>query len=450
MTDHLGVVVISVVLVAALLLLASCSFYHHEFRPTPPSNQPYELFVIQADDFGSLWSVPDAQQTLDHIRELSERENVTVVVFIHGWHHNADPVDDNYVDFAKQLKAIDQRLNARQIQVLRSESSGQAATHVIGLYIGWRGRVLWGFLDYITMWSRKEAAERVGDGDVREFILRLQRQYLRANSIRGLSEVKRTHMGLITFGHSFGAQVLIKTLGTTVERSLTERTNSLASLIEPPPAPPQLSSVEVPIDSFGDINILINPATEAYQYARIDALMRQASYPWCQLPQMLVLSSDKDSARSRFFPMARGVTRPFRPAFRNHEQGALFGTALGMLESQQTHRLEVSEDRPSLEDADYETQAGQMRILREDFSARVTFSHVTLEPKPGATAIPNAPALVTTEPGVLIRDHSDIFQPRLWDFLIDYVTFLEGKRLLVQQLRLQQGVTTGRCPVMAE
>ena len=91
-----------------------------------------------------------------------------------------------------------------------------------------------------------------------------------------------------------------------------------------------------------------------------------------------------------------------------------------------------------------------MRILRQDFSARVTFSQVTLEPKTGAAGIPNAPALVVTEPGVLIRDHSDIFQDRLWNFLIDYVSFLEGKRLLVQQLRLQQGVTSGQCPVVGE
>jgi hypothetical protein len=450
MTQHLGVAVLVVVVAAGLLLLASCSLYHHEFKTTTPANKPYELFVIQSDDFGSLWSVPTAQQILGHIKTLSDQENVTVVVFIHGWHHNADPLDDNYTGFEQRLAAMDARLNTPHMQAVRSDSSGQGGTHVIGIYIAWRGRVLPGFLDYITMWSRKDAAERVGDGDVREFILRLQRQYLRANSIQGRSDAPRPHMGLITFGHSFGAQVLIKAIGTTVERSFTERTDWLASDVEPPPSPPHSPAVYVPIDSFGDINILINPATEAYQYDRIDTLMRQpSSYPWCQLPQILVLSSDKDTARSRFFPLARGVTRPFRPAFRNHEQGALFGTALGMLESQQTHQLKVTTENPSLEDSDYGSTAGQMKILRQDFSGKkITFSNVTLDPKSGP-AIEYCPSMVATEPGVLIRDHNDIFQDRLWDFLIDYVSFLEGKRLLVQKLRQQQGVSTGRCPDLA-
>lgn len=446
--EHVSLACLGIALIVlTLLFLASCSLYHHEFKTTPPPNRSYELFVIQSDDFGSLWSVPTAQLVLDHIKTLSERENITVVVFIHGWHHNADPKDDNYVDFAQRLGAMEQRLNAPQIQAVRGASSGQSQTHVIGIYIAWRGRALPGFLDYTTMWSRKAAAERVGDGDVREFILRLQRQYLRANSIRGVADVPRPHMGLITFGHSFGAQVLIKTLGTTLERSLTERTDFLTSLVDPPASPPQSPPVNVPVDSFGDINILINPATEAYQYARIDALMRQPTYPWCQLPQILVLSSDKDTARSRFFPLARGLTRPFRPAFRNSTQGALWGTALGMLESQQTHTLEVSSDLPSLVDSDYDTQVGQLKILHQDFSGRITFSRVTLKPKTSIT-IQNSPGLVATEPGVLIKDHNDIFEDGLWNFLIDYVSFLEGKRLLVQQLRHQQGVTTGRCPVI--
>ena len=430
---------------AAVLMLASCSFYHHEFKIVPPTGHPYELYVVQSDDFGTLWSVPTAQRVLGRVAELSDRQNVTVVVFIHGWHHNADPEDPNYQDFEKRLAAINERLNAPQVQAARGKSTTEPTTKVVGIYIGWRGRALYKDLDYLTMWWRKDAAERVGDGDVREFVLRLQRQYLRVNSIHQDSKAPRPHMGLITFGHSFGAQVLIKTLSTTLERSLTERTDFQADLIQQesiPHSPP----VRVPIDSFGDINVLINPATEAYQYARIDTLVRQTTYPWCQLPQILVISSDKDTPRSYFFPIARGLTRPFRPAFRNQQQGALWGTALGMLESQKTHVLQVSTDPPSLQDADYGTPAGQQKILRHDFSSRTTFAEVTLSPRGDGPSIASSPALVATEPGTLIQNHNDIFQDRLWEFLIDYVAFLEGKRLLTQELRQQQQVTGGACP----
>lgn len=437
-------------LAAATVLLMSCSLYHKEFRTAPPQGTPYELFVVQADDFGSLWSVPLAQQVLDHVTELAKSRNLTVVVFIHGWHHNGAPDDPNYQDFQKRLAAVDRRLNLPHFQRVRAAASGESHTHVIGIYVAWRGRALPDGLDYFTMWSRKSAAERVGDGDVREFILRLQRTYLRANSIHVTAKVPRPHMGLITFGHSFGAQVLLKTLAATMERSLTERTLYLAPLVEPPVSPPSSGSVHVPIDSFGDINILINPATESYQYARIDALARELRYPWCQLPQILVLSSDKDTPRRSFFPIARALTRPFRPAFRSSEQGALWGTALGMLESQKTHLLLWSNAPASLEDADYDSDAGRQKILHWDFTSVTSLSQVTLQPRPDVPAIANTPVMVATEPGVLIRDHNDIFQDRLWDFMLDYVSFLEGKRLLTQELRLRQDLQTGTCPELPQ
>jgi hypothetical protein len=179
--------------------------------------------------------------------------------------------------------------------------------------VGWRGRSLPSFFDYGTMWWRKSAAERVGDGDVSEFLERLQRIYLRANAFKRYAQNPggTPYMGLVTVGHSFGGQVAFKSVARELEGSLTERAPEQTDAVTKPSIPSRPVVERVAIDSFGDLNILLNPALEAYQFARIDGLYRQLTYPSTQTPQLVVLSADNDVPREFFFPIARGLTRPF-------------------------------------------------------------------------------------------------------------------------------------------
>src|SRR5206468_3336448 len=48
---------------------------------------------------------------------------------------------------------------------------------IIGVYVGWRGRSVPGMIDYATFWGRKSAAERVGQSDFQEFMVRLKNAY---------------------------------------------------------------------------------------------------------------------------------------------------------------------------------------------------------------------------------------------------------------------------------
>jgi hypothetical protein len=432
-------------------LLAGRAFYNRKFDTTLPPSGNHEIYVIQADDFGSLWSVPEAQAALDRVTELSKHENVYVFLFVHGWHHNAQD-DPNLRDFKARITQIELRLKRTEFSQIRQEVSGDEAFEIIGIYVGWRGRSLPGFLDFFTMWWRKSAAERVGDGDVREFIVRLQRIYLRTNSIRDLKagDSKPHFMGLVTIGHSFGGQVLLKSVASGLEGKLAERAPKLADTIVHPssghaanPEPER-----IPIDDFGDVNILLNPATEAYQYARIDQLYRQLSYPACQTPQLIVFSAVNDRARQFFFPIARGLTLPFRPGFRNAEQGALWGRALGELAEQRTHTLKPTEGGNSLEDSDYRSGAGRSKIRDWDFSSATAFHKADLAPLQSETdRIANSPVAIVYTDRTLIDGHNGIFKQNFWDFLVDYVTFLEGKRMLWRRQWLADGSLGAKgCP----
>ncbi len=418
--------------------------YNHYFKVPSSHTAAYQLFVVQADDFGSLWSVADAQKVLERVSADLAFDNVYVLLFIHGWHHNADPEDESLQQFQSTLARVSRRLAGSNLSEVRRDLSGTGSFRLIGVYVGWRGRSLPGVLDYLTMWWRKSAAERVGDGDVREFILRLQRIY-RSNSAptRPQNPGRRHFMGLVTVGHSFGAQVLLKSLAAELEADLAERAPALSGTVSPPVPLSGLNvrGERVPIEGFGDVNILLNPAVEAYEYARIDRLSRQLSYPSCQLPQLLVFSAVNDVPRKFFFPIARAVTRLYRAGFRTSEQGVLWGTALGELQEQQTHTLRVvaTPEENSLQDADYDSASGRARIRDWDFTGTTVFNDVELERIEPRAQSANSPVAVVSADSTLVDGHDGIFKARFWNFLVDYVTFMEGKRMLWHQQWISDG-----------
>lgn len=163
----MGLVAISI-----MLILVSCNYGHKQYRKsadiTPSLTAP---LVIEVDDFGRFWDRQATEATLQTIEKASLNKNTVVHVFIHGWHHNASESDSNFQDFQKTLVHLQDKLDDPEYARARELLNLKEGVHVIGLYVGWRGRSLPGWLNYLTFWGRKSAAERVGDGDLREFFV---------------------------------------------------------------------------------------------------------------------------------------------------------------------------------------------------------------------------------------------------------------------------------------
>lgn len=403
----------------------------------------FELHVVQSDDYGSFWDVKQAQATLDRVEASAKESNTLVVLFVHGWHHNANPTDQNLqysIEALNELKAL---LDTPERRKLREMQTGRADVNLVGIYVGWRGRSLPSLLDYLSFWGRKNTAERVGEGDLSEFIERLQRIYLRANgggTPEGpVAQQPKIVTGLVTLGHSFGAQVLWKALARQLESPLTQRSRCLADRLNPTVIS-QPSTEEVAFNGLGDLNILVNPALEAYQFARVDSLYRQIKFLPEQTPQLVVFSSDNDDVRKIWFPFGRAVTGPFRPNFRpdgDERQGRLWGRALGEVDDQVSHSLAASKPADatdSLTEQDYLTPA---KIRNYDFTGPTTFAGVTLTPSEAkngrAPRVPNSPVLVVRTEEKIIDGHNRIFEPTFRQFLARYIAFVEGKRLVLRR-----------------
>jgi hypothetical protein len=404
---------LALVVAVSALFCSACDYGHKQFRVPPPALP--DPLVVEVDDYGRFWDRNAAELALNTIKAASAAENTVLSVFIHGWHHNAAASDENFSNFNDSLVRLQGKLQQPHYVAARLQLGLQPDIKVIGLYVGWRGRALPGWLDYLTFWGRKSAAERVGDGDLREFFVKLQDIYMDRNS--GAS--KSTFMGLITVGHSFGGQVLFKAISGAFERDLLD---AAVNAQGQQGGTPKLEEI---VSGLGDMTVLLNPALEAFQYERIDRLTSQVSFMDIQAPTLLTVSAEDDSARKYWFPIARNLNVLFRPKFQSDEIKSLWTTALGEYEPQQTHALRLAGPKDA---ADSSAQS-DCRIMKQDLTGHPLYSGgAELSPRTDRD-YSYSPVVIAKTSHDLVQEHSGIFGQTFSDFLTDYVAFIQAKRM---------------------
>ena len=464
--------------VAILLSSVSCSSYRHQqWRSADESTidtPEYVLQFIEADDEGWFWDRRQADAALSLIRRKAAERDTIVVTFVHGWHHSAECCDGNVEGFRSTLA---------KLHALRPNFN------LIGIYVGWRGQSLPMPLNYLTFWGRKGAAERVGQNDLREFMQRLQDVYLEfrpdarnpaktapndLSTALAENDGARNFLGLVTLGHSFGAQVLLRAVTGSLEDQLQRLNPQPAYLRGGRPATPDPTQTFT-LSGVGDLLILINPAAEASQYHRLHLLSHGLAYSTLQTPLILTVSAENDRSRQRLFTLGRVLGEFFTGKPRKHDEveRTVERQALGVYRGHVTHLLAPTDARVELIST---TLAGDPRQcsnqlpcevswrswrdkpevlrpnsltpgdpkLREfDFSKDVVFSNVQLtalndqvirdlgeDPQAYGTAQPYQPFIVARASRKIIDDHSGIFTDPFLEFLIPYIAYIEEKSKL--------------------
>ena len=160
----------------------------------------------------------------------------------------------------------------------------------------------------------------------------------------------KNFMGLISMGHSFGAQVLLRAVNGSMEDRLQHLNPQPAYLRTAQPATPD-PSVEHSLTGMGDLIVLINPAAEASQYHRLHMLSRGLTYSQFQSPVMLVLSSENDWARHRLFTFGRWLGEIFtgKPRKNDEVERTVERQALGVFPGHITHQLHPVDPAMELE-----------------------------------------------------------------------------------------------------
>lgn len=393
------------------LVLAGCSYGHKQYDPSASNGRPASdgLLVLEVTDYGRFWDRTANNQLYKFLEDETAGRNVVLVTFIHGWHHNAEICDDNRRDFQRTVRELQEKVNTRGYTDSRVALQLQEKVEVIGLYIGWRGQSLPSFLDYLTFWGRKAAAERVGSGDLREFLLRLNKLYKKRNS-----DSPSTFMGMVTIGHSFGGQVALRTVAELLENDLLDDGVHSDG-----------------VHGLGDLTVLLNPAVEAQQYERINRIAKKdVKFPAEQSPVLLTVSADNDWARSYTFPVGRWVSRLFRASMPTKEETKEWTQALGVYEPQHTHRFTATRQTHAIN----EDSCSQM-----DFSKLPAVDRVVMQNIPGRSNANHPFIVASTNSTELLDGHNGIFNETFRSFLAEYVALSQGKRICLRRESMNRG-----------
>lgn len=241
---------------------------------------PFSVNFVEIDEQGILADRRQAEAAIENASR-EEADGSYVVVFVHGWHHNAGTDDDNVRGFYDTLAQVSRWNPKRKIK---------------GVYIGWRGDSLPVMgLRYLTFWDRKNTSDEVGRGGLLEFLLRLERG-VKAKAKQNPLTPNR----LVVIGHSFGASVTFNALAHIYLGRFLDGVHS--------------NETKDRFRGYGDLVVLINPAIEAMRYMPFQSALEYYSQPTNPLrldfsretrPALVVLSSQSDWATHLAFPVAR-------------------------------------------------------------------------------------------------------------------------------------------------
>ena len=424
-----SILIISVTYILLLISCAQNNAYRTNYKPcnytenldcfenaiqqySQEKNKEYTLGFVEFNDQGQLHDRNQMQAVLDHYYKIASDNDVLLIVFVHGWHHNASPGDNNINKFRNLLS---------KVSYIEHVGNSESPRKVLGLYVGWRGdSITFPVLTETTFWERKSTAQDVGLQGVTEVLLKMEE----ITNVKAGIETdipKPLNSRLVVIGHSFGGAVLFTSLQQVLaDRFIDSHKNKTYS---------------GDAAGFGDLVLLINPAFEALRFATLYDISQHGCrrYMDTQLPKLAILTSESDSATSFAFPLGRF----FSTLFESHttlkrkqctaqgaevllvDEGKADRNTVGHFEPFLTHHLVPAKNKSSRgEDFSYEQ-------LREDWSKQQnkgSFSFKDTNLIHLGRTRPLNPYLNIKVDSDLIPDHNDIWGDGVINFVRELIT----------------------------
>jgi pimeloyl-ACP methyl ester carboxylesterase len=360
-------------------------------------NHPYELSYVEIDEQGFFADRKQVESSLEFASAPPQQGRAYVIVFIHGWHHNAKADDWNVSNFHSALAAL---------------SKWHPDDSIRGIYVGWRGdSIAIPGLRYTTFWDRKNTSDEVGRGSLYEFLIRLER----AVKVDGNKDNR-----LVLVGHSFGASV---TFNALAQRHMQRFLDGIYAF-----GPGRR------FHGYGDLVVLVNPAIEAMRYMPFNSALNyyagrnaapRADFSSEVNPILLILSSEGDVATRKVFPVARALN----VALEAHQSASILGSGsdagdysewqmdvktVGNYEKFHTHETLHLRSSADVKDPMHPKEChplhdgglAQMILASEEHAQIFPDSFIEMKRKPGGFI--RSPYWVANVGTEIVKDHTNI------------------------------------------
>ena len=302
-----------------------------------------------------------------------------------------------------------------------SARTGLPSREVVGIYLGWRGgSVSLPGLKELTFWERKNTAHKVGRGGATELLSRLE-LVQKTKRAQSLEDGKPHRTRFVVVGHSFGGALVFSAMSEILENGFVQTHG-----------PDAVVSDTV---GFADLVVLINPAFEAARYSTLsDMANERRRYFPSQLPVLAVLTSEDDDATGKAFPMGRWFStlfeternaERFNPVLGTREtidQGSANVTALGHFDPYLTHYLRANDTLVDREQVVFDLSAEVQAFVEasrgweiDESGSQIPFEGAVLQRTESSAG--RNPYMNIRVDGELIRDHNDIYDPRIASFI---------------------------------
>lgn len=226
-----------------------------------PDIAKQNFHVIEFNDKGQPHDERQWQGLETRILHPEPAQIPELLIFVHGWHHSAEPKDENFIafeQFYQQMAASDTQRN------------------LLGLYIGWRGDKYDPFwidgsddakswiepLDFPTILQRKRVAKRIGQLGLSQLLDKLDSLVTQHKLLR-----------YTVIGHSLGGAVVLHASKDRIKAAIDNQQDN------------------------PNLFLLLNPAVPAKEYQPLDTLVSLDR----QKPSMVVLQSKGDFAVKEAF-----------------------------------------------------------------------------------------------------------------------------------------------------
>ena len=218
-------------------------------------------------EFGEQGSYQDPTQLKDALDLIQSTTKPLVITYVHGWQNNVESAD------VGKFESLLARLN-------RAPAINDVGFHVIGVYLGWRGKITpVPVLKEFSFWNRKATAERLASN------------YDCYDAIASISEEARRkgrgHQYTVLLGHSFG--------GLIVERSVAHAINAEIH-----------GHADADRSMPADLVIAVNPAADSILARQMIAALYSRKTEGTR-PLFVSITSTGDWATGTFFPIGTGL-----------------------------------------------------------------------------------------------------------------------------------------------